>query len=159
MRVIISSNYNFTSLHLVEPLQPSGVEVWQRACPIFLSCARDRACLQSTPFSSNAFWMLSCHLVRGLPLVLLPSYWAFHVMHGYLDSGILTTWLNQRSCIYWICDCRGFTFSAIQIVWLHTLSSSQPPGVYSNYNSIYCYIMKKIQYSIKWKYLTKKSSI
>jgi hypothetical protein len=54
----------FTSLHLVEPLLPSGVEVWQRASHIFLSCARDWAYLQSTPFSSNAFWMLSCHLVN-----------------------------------------------------------------------------------------------
>jgi hypothetical protein len=113
---------NINSPHLVETLLPSGVEVWQRAFHIFLSCARDRACLQSIPFSSNAFWMLSCHLVRGLPLVLLPSYRASHAMRGYFDSGILTTWPNQRSCICWICDCRGFTFSAIRIVWLRTLS-------------------------------------
>jgi hypothetical protein len=85
---------------------------------MFLSCDRDRACPQSTPFSSNAFWMLSCYLVRGLPLVLLPSYRASHAMPGYLDTGILTTWPNQRSCI---CDCRGLTFSTIRIVWLRTL--------------------------------------
>jgi hypothetical protein len=80
-----------TSLHLVEPLLSSSVEFWQRTCHIFLSCVRDRSCLQSTPFSSNAFWMLSCHFVRGLPLVLLPSYRASHAMRGYLDSGILAT--------------------------------------------------------------------
>jgi hypothetical protein len=131
---------NINSPHLVEPLLPSGVEVWQRAFHIFLSCARDRACLQSIPLSSNAFWM-SCHLVLGLPLVLLPSYRASHAMRGYFDSGILTTWPNQRSCICWICDWRGFTFSAIRIVWLRTLSClvfcstlrstwSQPPGFY-----------------------------
>jgi hypothetical protein len=54
-----------------------------------------------------------------LPLVLLPSYRASHAMPGYLDSGILTTWPNQRS---WICDCRGLTFSAIRIDWLRTSS-------------------------------------
>jgi hypothetical protein len=66
--------------------------------------------------------MLSCHLVWGLPLVLLPSYRASDAMRGYLDSGILATWLNLRSCICWICDCTGFMFSAIWIVWLRTLS-------------------------------------
>jgi hypothetical protein len=66
--------------------------------------------------------MLFCHLVRGLPLVLLPLYRASHAMRGYLDLGILATWPNKRSCICWICDFRGFTFSVIRIVWLRTLS-------------------------------------
>jgi hypothetical protein len=109
MLVSFRSVYNFFALKLyhvtslVEPLLPPGVEVWQRACRIFLSCARVRASLQSTPFSSSAFWKLSCHLVRGLPLVLLPSFRASHAMRGYLDSGILTTWPNQRSCTQVIC--------------------------------------------------------
>jgi hypothetical protein len=40
-RIYISLHF----IYLVDPLLPSGVEVWQRACHIFLSCARARACL------------------------------------------------------------------------------------------------------------------
>jgi hypothetical protein len=100
--------YMFTSLHLVEPFLPSGVEVWQRACHIFLTCARDRACLQSTPFSSNVFWMLSCHLVRGLPLVLLPSYRSSHAMRGYLylQVTVSKSILFYAQCVHGLCQSR-----------------------------------------------------
>jgi hypothetical protein len=124
MTVLSTQNQHTASasLHLVKPLLPSGrCRGLAKSMPYLLSYALIGPV--SSPLPSRAMHFGCCPAIWSEVCLwfFYPRYQASHAMCGYLDSGIP---LHDRTsgAASAESDCRGFTFSAIRIIWLCTLS-------------------------------------